>query len=277
MGELVWLALLACGPPRDVLQVKGSDTMVNLMVRLSEGYASDTSRPVIAVSGGGTGTGVAALVDGTTDFAAASREIKAREVATAESNGRSPTPTVIAYDGLAIYVNVDNPIAALSFEDLACIYGRDGGCERWSDLGVALSCQGSDEIVLVSRHNNSGTTEYFREMVLGKQGHFGATMSQSGTQQVVDVVGTVPCAIGFGGMGYQTPKTRLVCLSKGRGEACETPTRETVAAGRYPFSRPLFIYTDGEPTAARGDFLRWVLAPEGQKIVLDAGFVPVKM
>ena len=275
MVSLAWSLWLGCGPERPVLQVKGSDTLVNLMVRLSENYAADPRRPAVAVSGGGTGTGLAAITDGTTDFASASREIKPRESSTAAARGRRPIGTVIAHDGLSIYVNRDNPVAGLTVADLRCIYAKGGACRRWSDLGVTLDCRGSDEIVRIGRQNNSGTYEYFREIVLGNDGYFASTMDQSGTQQVVDVIGTVPCAIGYGGMGYATEQARFVCLARAPGEPCVEPTIEAVTRRAYPFSRPLYLYSDGEPTGDRRDFLAWVLGPAGQRLVLDAGFVPV--
>jgi phosphate transport system substrate-binding protein len=276
-------ALTACGgggggggPEPVVLQVKGSDTMVNLMQGMSEEYTVVKPEVTVAVTGGGSGTGVKSLIDGTTDIAMASREMKAEEIEAAEKNGVHPKETTIAFDGLAIYVNKENPITQIAFEDLKCIYATDGTCKNWKDVGVTIDCGGGDDTILkVGRQNNSGTYEYFREEVLGKDGKFTNTMDQSGTQQVVDVVGTSKCAIGYGGMGYHTEQARFVCLSKEKGGACAEPTIETVKAGSYPFGRPLHVYTNGEPQGATKEFIDWMLGEAGQKIVLDAGFVPV--
>jgi phosphate transport system substrate-binding protein len=266
------LALSACGEGPIVLQVKGSDTMVSLMQKLSEAYLTVNPRVVVAVTGGGTGTGVKSLLDGTTDMANASRAMKGEELELAEKKGIHPVENVLAFDGLAIYVHADNPIAALSFEDLKCIYSADGACKSWSDLGVPLDC---GEIQKVGRQNNSGTYEYFREEILGKDGKFTNTMDQSGTQQVVDVVATQKCAIGYGGMGYRNPSARFVCLSKTRGAPCSEPSIENVKSKAYDFSRPLFVYTNGAALGEVAAFLDWSKGPAGQKIVLEAGFVPL--
>jgi phosphate transport system substrate-binding protein len=259
-----------------VIQVKGSDTMVNLMQAASEAYTKVDPNTVVAVTGGGSGTGIKSLIDKTTDVAAASREMKPEEIEAARKNGVEPKETTVAYDGLAVYVNKENPVATLSFEDLKCIYGDGGTCNHWKDVGVTIDCgNGDDTILKVGRQNNSGTYEYFREEIIGKDGKFTNTMDQSGTQQVVDVVGTSKCAIGYGGMGYHTEQARFVCLSKEKGGQCSEPTIETVMAGAYPFGRPLHVYTNGEPQGATKAFIDWFLSDAGQKIVVDTGFVPL--
>ena len=273
---LIVTSLLACGGSTTILQDKGSDTMVNLMQRLSEEYTKVKPTVVVAVTGGGSGTGIKSLIDKTTDLANASRSMKAEEKEQAEKNGVHPTETIVAYDGLAIYVNKDNPVAQLSFEELKCIYDSGGTCKKWSDLGVTLDCGGTDEILKVGRQNNSGTYEYFREEILGKEGKMTNTMDQSGTQQVVDVVATSKCAIGYGGMGYHSDKTRFVCLAKDKGGSCSEPTVENVKGDRYDFSRPLYVYTNGAPQGEVAAFLDFVRSDAGQKIVLDSGFVPLK-
>jgi phosphate transport system substrate-binding protein len=275
---LVFVLAVACGKPSQVvLENKGSDTMVNLMQRMSEAYRAVKPEVVVAVTGGGSGTGIKSLIDGTADLANASRQMKDDEKAAAEANGVHPVETIVAYDGLAIYVNKDNPIASITFDDLKCIYGSDGACKKWSDIGVQIDCGGgNDEIIKVGRQNNSGTYEYFREEVLGKEGKFTSTMDQSGTQQVVDVVGTSKCAIGYGGMGYHTALARFACLSRTKDQPCTEPSVESVKAGQYTFSRPLYVYTNGEPTGAAADYLNWIKGPDGQALALEAGFVPLK-
>jgi phosphate transport system substrate-binding protein len=274
---IIGLALAGCGSGgQGLLQDKGSDTMVNLMQRMSEEYSKGHPTVVVAVTGGGSGTGIKSLVDGTTDLANASREMKPEELAQAEANGVHPHETIVAYDGLSIYVNAENPITRIGFDELKCVFSADGTCKRWADLGVTLDCGGNDEILKVGRQNNSGTYEYFREEVLGKEGKFTNTMDQSGTQQVVDVVATSRCAIGYGGMGYHSDKVKFVCLARDAGSACATPSVETVKSGSYSFSRALYVYTNGEPQGEAKAFLDWVLSPEGQKVALDSGFVPVK-
>lgn len=282
---LVALVLAGCGGgPGDasgggtvLLQNKGSDTMVNLMQKFSEEYTKVKPNVVLAVTGGGSGTGIKAIIDGTADIANSSRKMKEQEITAAKAQGRDPVETVVAFDGLAIYVSAENPVTTLSFEDLKCIYAADGACKAWKDVGVTLDCgDGTDNIIKVGRQNNSGTYEYFHEEIIGKEGKFTNTMDQSGTQQVADVVSTSKCAIGYGGMGYQTTgKARFVCLSKEKGGECAEPSIETVKAGKYPFSRPLQVYTNGAPAGEIAAFLDWVKSPAGQKIVVDSGFVPL--
>jgi len=272
------IGLAACGggTQQAILQDKGSDTMVNLMQRMSEEYSKVDPTVVIAVSGGGSGTGIKALIDGTTDIANASREMSADEITQAKAKGVDPTRDIVAYDGLSIYVNKDNPIQSIAFDQLKCIYGSEGTCNHWKDVGVTIDCGGGDDtIVKVSRQNNSGTYEYFLETIIGKGGKFTTTMDESGTQQVVDVVGTTKCAIGYGGMGYVTDTARFVCLAKTSADTCVVPSVDAVKAGTYPFSRPLNVYTNGAPTGAIKAYIDWIKSDAGQKIVLDGGFVPL--
>jgi phosphate transport system substrate-binding protein len=278
-GMLGWLACAGGGSggaePSGpvVVEAKGSDTMVNLVQRLSESYSATTPGVVVSVTGGGSGTGIKALIDGTTDMATSSREMKEKETTLAKEKGRNPVRTIVAQDGLSMYVHKDNPVERLSFTQLACIYGAEGTCKRWSDVGVTLDCGGTDEIVVLSRQNNSGTYEYFREVVLSNEGRFTTTLDQSGTQQVVDVVATSLCAVGYGGIGYAHAGARAVCLSKADGEPCVVPSVDTVKSGAYAFGRPLQVYTDGPPQGAVKQFLDWVTSPAGQAVVVEAGFV----
>ena len=276
VATLLLVLLASCGKSEIViLQDKGSDTMVNLMQLLSEGYLGVGTKVVVAVTGGGSGTGIKSLIDGTTDMANASRAISEKERKLAMERGVHPHETIIAYDGLAIYVHDDNPIARISFEELKCVYDAAGTCDHWSDLGVKLDCRGTDEIIKLGRQNNSGTYEYFKEVIIGKTGKMTNTLDQSGTQQVVDVIGGAECAIGYGGMGYTTDDVRFVCLSHDKGAPCAVPDVATVLGGQYPFSRPLYIYTNGAPQGDVKAFLDWATGPDGQKIALDAGFVPL--
>ena len=259
-----------------VLQAKGSDTMVNLSQRLSEEYAKINPKVIVAVTGGGSGTGIKSIIDKSTDMANSSRPMKGEEKEQAKANGVNVVETTIAFDGLSIYVNKDNPIANIDFEKLKAIYGSEGTAMKWKDVGVTLDCgNGDDAIVKVGRQNNSGTYEYFKEHVIGGGGKFTSTMDQSGTQQVVDVVATTKCAIGYGGMGYHTEGARSVCLAKLATDTCVDPTEANVLAGSYPFSRALYVYTDGEPVGAIKEFLDWSKSAAARPTIADAGFVPV--
>jgi phosphate transport system substrate-binding protein len=260
-----------------VLQVKGSDTMVNLAQRLSEEYSKVNPKVVVAVTGGGSGTGIKAIIDKTTDMANSSRPMKDEEKEqAAKANGTAPFETTLAFDGLSIYVHRDNPITSINFDQLKAIYSSEGTMLHWKELGVTMDCgNGDDMIVKVGRQNNSGTYEYFKEHVIGKEGKFTSTMDQSGTQQVVDVVGTTKCAIGYGGMGYHNEGTKHLCLAKSATDTCVEPSEANVLSGVYPFSRGLFVYTNGEPTGATKEFLDWSRSAAARPTVAAAGFVPV--
>ncbi len=287
MRGLLAVSLIACGGSGGsggaeeaarpvILQVKGSDTMVNLMQRLSEAFTGVEASVIVSVTGGGSGTGIKALIDGTTDLAASSREMKEAEIELAGKNNVTPVRHIVAFDGLSVYVHADNPISEITFEQLKCIYSVDGPCHKWSDLGIALDCGGSDNIIKLSRQNNSGTYEYFREVVLGSTGKFTNTLDQSGTQQVIDVVATSKCAIGYGGIGYYKDGARSACVKSDPAAPCVVPSVETVKSGAYALGRSLQVYTNGAPTGAQQKFLDWVLSPAGQAVVVDAGFVDLK-
>ena len=198
------LSLIACGPAQKpgaegdatapksggMLQNKGSDTMVNMAQALAEEYRKVKPEVAIAVSGGGSGTGIAALENGTVDIANASREIKAEENEKIKTKtGKEPVQHIVAYDGLAIYVHKDNPIQSITKEQLKQIYLDKGTITKWSQLGVKVPDGMGDDIILVSRQSNSGTYEYFREAVLGdKKANFRlGTRDMNGSKDVVEI------------------------------------------------------------------------------------------
>jgi phosphate transport system substrate-binding protein len=231
---------------------------------------------VVAVSGGGSGTGIAALINGTVDIANASRSIKDKEIEAAEKNGQHPVQHVVGYDALAVYLNPNNPIDILSLQQLAEIYGDGGTFTKWTDLGVEVpGCQGQ-EIVVVSRQNNSGTYAYFRETVLGENDYRLGTRDMHGSKDVVDLVEKTPCAIGYSGLAYATEHVKLACIATEPGGSCTSPSEETAVDGSYPIARPLFMYTNGEPTGDIGDYMNWIKSNEGQCIIMKKGYAPMK-
>jgi phosphate transport system substrate-binding protein len=258
--------------------VDGSDTMVNLSQAWAEAYTKIHPEVKIQVNGGGSGVGIASLIGGKVDMANASRKMEEKEIASfKEKNpGKEPKETVVAIDALAIYANPKNPIETISIEELAEIYGDGGKLDKWSQLGISNTACPGDEITRVSRQNNSGTYAYFREHVLGKKRDYkNGSIDQSGSKDVVALVAKTPCAIGYSGMGYKTDDVKWLKVSKKKGETGVSPSIETAVSGTYPISRPLFIYTPGEPSGAVKDFIDWCNGPEGQKIVKDVGFVPL--
>ena len=273
---LAAILLTACGggERRELIQNKGSDTLVNVAQAWAEAYQTIKPNVVVAVSGGGSGTGIASLINGTVDLANSSRAIKDKELKLAEDNGQHPVQHIVGYDALAVFLHADNPMDEMSIEQLLGIYGDGGEITRWTDLGVEVpGCQGQ-EIVVVSRQNNSGTYAYFREAVLGASDFRLGTRDMHGSKDVVDLVEKTPCAIGYSGLAYATDHVKLACIAAETGGPCTNPSVETASDGSYPIARPLFMYTNGEPTGIVGEYLNWIKSDEGQCIILNKGYAP---
>lgn len=265
------------GRARLVIQNIGSDTMVNLAQAWAEEYAAVEPAVSVEVSGGGTGTGVAALINGTADIANCSRQIEAGEIAKVKAaGGREPIQNVVGYDALAIFAHKDNPLDEITIERLAAIYGEKGQVRSWADLGVQVpGCQ-SGELILVSRQSNSGTYHYFREAILGKGVDFKlGTLDLHGSKDVVELVSRTPCAIGYSGMGYATPHVKMLRVARKPGDTAFAPSVENTQTDKYPIARPLYMYTRGEPKDAVKKYLRWIQSEAGQAIVRATGYVPI--
>ena len=202
-------------PARAVIRITGSDTMVNLVQAWAENYKEVRPTVSIQVAGGGSGVGIAGLVDGTLDIAAASREMKGDERQRASvRNGVEPKEFTVALDALAVYVHKDNPLNELSIEELAEIYGEHGWIVKWSQLGVRNLACASDQIIRVGRQNSSGTYAYFRDVVLGRTREYEmGSIDQSGSKDVVALISRTPCAIGYSGLAFVTPGVKALKLS----------------------------------------------------------------
>ena len=260
-----------------VIQNKGSDTLVNVAQAWAESYREVHSNVAVAVSGGGSGTGISAMINGTVDIANASREMRNREVQAARDNGIEPVEHTVGFDALAVYVHQDNPLDSFSIAQLADIYGEGGTLERWSQLGVEVPGCDSDEIIHISRQNNSGTYVYFQETALGDTGEYKlGSLDMHGSKDVVDLVKNTPCAIGYSGLAYATEHVKMPCISSDVGGDCVAPSVGTAIDGTYPVARPLFMYTAGEPEGAVKEYMDWILSDEGQSIILDKGYAPVQ-
>jgi len=272
--------LLGCArskqPEKTVIQNTGSDTMVNLAQAWAEEYAEVEPSVSVEVSGGGTGTGVAALINGTVDIANCSRRVEPQEIEQAKKNtGKEPREYTVGYDALAVYVYKGNPLEEITLGQLAEIYGEGGKTTKWSQLGVAMPA-GGDEIIRVSRQSNSGTYYYFREVILGKGRDFKlGSRDMHGSKDVVELVSKTPGAIGYSGMGYATPEVKTLRLARKAGDKSFAPTVENTLSHTYPIARPLFMYTLGEPGGAVKKYLDWIHSPAGQKIVTQSGYVPL--
>ena len=271
---LVLLSACGGGENRQVIQNKGSDTLVNVAQAWAEAYQTVDPATVVAVSGGGSGTGIAALINGTVDIANASRAMKDKEIKLAKDGGHDPVQHIVGYDALAVYLHPDNPLSDISIEQLAEIYGDGGGFTKWTDLGVEVPGCDGQTMVVVSRQNNSGTYAYFRQTILGKGDFRLGTRDMHGSKDVVDLVENTPCAIGYSGLAYANEHIKKACISQQTGGECTDPSVETASDGSYPIARPLFMYTDGEPTGYVGAYLNWIKSEVGQCIIFNKGYAP---
>ena len=265
------------GRARLVIQNIGSDTMVNLAQAWAEEYATVEPAVSVEVSGGGTGTGVAALINGTADIANCSRQMDAGEIAkVSAADGQKPKENIVGYDALAIFAHKDNPLEEITIEWLAAIYSEKGSVRSWADLGIQIPGCRSGEMILVSRQSNSGTYHYFREAILGKGVDFKlGTLDLHGSKDVVELVSRTPCAIGYSGMGYATPHVKMLRVARKPGETAFAPNVENTQTGAYPIARPLYMYTRGAPKDAVKKYLGWIQSDAGQAIVRATGYVPV--
>ena len=215
---LCWLWLPGCGSSNEGVRMEGSDTMVNVATAWAEKYHATHPETSVQVLRGGSGVGIASLIDGNCDMANASRRMEESEIERMKAKrGVEPKEHVVGFDALAVYVHKDNPLESISLEELAEIYGEGGKITKWSQLGVRSKALGTDEITRVSRQNSSGTYAYFREAVLGKGRDYKlGSIDQSGSKDVVALVANTPGAIGYSGMGYATPGVKMLRILDAR-------------------------------------------------------------
>lgn len=251
--------------------------MVNLAQAWAEAYAKVNPAVSVEVSGGGSGIGVAALLNGTADIVNSSRHLEEDEVAKAKAKyGADPREVKVAYDALAIYVHPSNPLNEISVEELSEIYREGGSINKWSDMGVTLPGK-HDVIVRVSRQNNSGTYHYFREAVVGKKADFKpGSRDLNGSKDVVALVEGTPSAIGYSGIGYRTDKVKVLKVSPKKGQPGVEPNVETTLNRTYPIARPMFFYTPPQAPAHVTEYITWVLGREGQAIISEKGYIPLE-
>ena len=257
--------------PVGFIQIKGSDTIVNAAQKVAEEFMKEYPHIFVAITGGGSGVGIASLINKTCDVATASREMKAKEIEMANKRDVYPKEFVVAYDGVAVIVNNDNPINKLTINDLHNIY--TGKVTNWKELG------GKDlPIVTLSREVSSGTHMYFKEEVvqLGKKGNTEefstGTLLLTSSQAIVEEVVNNESAIGYLGMGYISDRIKPLMISK--NDEFYPPDVENVLKKTYPLSRPLYFYTNGEPEGVTKLFMDFTLSPKGQLQFQETGFVP---
>lgn len=276
---LILLFLVGCGrsvdpnEPAGFIQIKGSDTMVNAVQKLSEEFMKDYPYVFVAVTGGGSGVGIASLINGSCQIAAASREMSPKEIDMARNRGVEPVEHLVAFDGVAVIVNKANPIDRLTIEQLHQVF--TGKVKNWGQLG------GKDmPIVTLSREVSSGTHMYFKEVVihLGRKDstdEFSAdTLLLSSSQAIVEEVAGNEAAIGYLGMGYSSGRTKALLIGRS-DQGFYAPTVDDVMARRYPLARGLYFYTNGQPSGVIRLFLDFTLSPRGQQQWVETGFVPL--
>jgi phosphate transport system substrate-binding protein len=255
---------------KNMIQIKGSDTLINLVQKLSEVYMEENPGKHIAVTGGGSGTGIAALINGKCDIADASRNMKPKEITRAIAYGKSPKRVVIALDGLSVIVNGNNPITRLTMGEIGKIFR--GEATNWSEFGGK-----NMPITLYGRQSNSGTFVLFRDMVL--KGDYSQRMKRmNGNSQIVEAIKYDETGIGYVGVGYVKDAAGINVLSVAafKGAPFASPLNtDDVKTGKYPIARPLNQYVDGTPTGAVRDFIAFELSAEGQRIVEEQGFFPI--
>lgn len=258
--------------PSGFIQIKGSDTIVNAVQKVSEEFMKDYPYVFVAVTGGGSGVGIASLVSKTCDVASASREMKPKEIELANKRGVFPKEFVVAYDGIAVIVNKNNPVGKLTIGDLHKIF--TGKATNWKEFG------GKDlRIVTLSREVSSGTHIYFKEEVI-KLGQKNSTEEFStqtllltSSQAIVEEAVTNEAAIGYLGMGYVSERIKALLVAK--DDKFYPPDIENVIKKTYPLSRPLYLYTNGQPKGATKLFIDFALGPKGQQQFKETGFVPL--
>lgn len=272
---------LSCSQPvpegelTGVIQIKGSDTMVNAAQKLAEDFMKINPYVFIAVTGGGSGVGIASIINQTCDVACASRRIKSKEIKIAEERGVYPREFIVAYDGVAVVVNVNNPVDKLTISQLRDVF--TGRIDNWKDLGWE-----DKKIVLLSREVSSGTHMYFKEQVVrmgdkkSKEEFSPDALLLASSQAIVEEVASNDACIGYFGMGYIDPeKTKPLSVARDGEKEYFSPTEENVLENRYPLSRPLYMYTNGEPEGVVRVFMDYTLSGEGQRAFKETGFIPL--
>ena len=254
------------------ITVKGSDTMVHLASNWAEAFMAKYPEYEISVTGGGSGTGIAALINGTTDVCISSRNIKSKEITLAKEKNQNPVEFPVARDGIAVILNSDNPVNELTIEQIGKIY--TGVYTNWNQVG------GPDAGIIVnSRESSSGTYVFFQEHVLNKKDYAASANLMPSTAAIVQSVSQDKQAIGYVGLGYVQGAgnaIKVLGVKTDTNSPAVLASEAAIVSGAYPISRDLYIYTNGVPQGLTKNFLDFTLTPEGQRIVSETGYVPVK-
>ncbi|MBF0098134.1 MAG: PstS family phosphate ABC transporter substrate-binding protein [Magnetococcales bacterium] len=262
-----------------IISNKGSSTLHHLAQAWASAYHQAHPEVTIDVRSCGSNTGISALINNSVDLANSSRPLRPKEIAEAKRNGVQPVQHLVAYDALTIHVHPANPLKWISTPFLAEIYGERGTVNSWGQLGVMVPGCLNSRMHLVGRQSSSGTHDYFMDAVLaGKQDfkHGLDSVDVADPEEVIDLVAKNPCSIGYVGLGHESVRTKVLDVSHGNGVEIVTASMENAASNRYPLSRPLFIYTNGQPRGEVEQYLNWILSTEGQCIVQKLGYAPIR-
>ena len=254
------------------ITVKGSDTMVHLASTWAEVFMRENSGIEVSVTGGGSGTGIAALLNGTTDICAASRKIKDKETKLASQKGIAPKEIVVARDGIAVIVNPANPVSELTVEQIGKIF--TGATQQWDKIGGQ-----AESIEILSRDSSSGTYVFFQKKVLNKKDYSQKAKLMPATSAIVQSVTANKNAIGYIGLGYAVAakgKIKVLAVKADDTSAAVIPSEQTVKSGEYEIARPLHLYTNGQATGVVKKFIDFCLSSQGQQIVKETGYVAVQ-
>ena len=263
--------------PTKLIRIKGSDTMFFVAQAWSEEYQLLVRDVAISVGGGGSGTGFHAMLTGSADLVNASRRIATSEVDRARKLGMEPIEHVVGLDALAVYLHKDNPLKSITFSQLAEIYGRKGKIRRWTDVGITVPGCKDQEIVRVGRQTSSGTYVFFRSAVFEGKGNYDlGILDMLSSRDVVQLVEKTPCAIGYSGLAYATPRVRMACVAADEEGPCVMPSISSASDKSYPIARPLFMYSTHEPSGLIKAYLDWIRSDQGQCIIKKNGYAPVR-
>ncbi len=262
------------------IHIKGSNAMIDVVQAWSKIYQVENPGVFFQIDGGGSGNGIAALINGHVDVAVTTRSLKPREARLIEQRfGALPKNFIIGQDALSIVVNKANPINGISMDQLAKLFGRHDSYTSWSDLGVTVPGCDGNVILRMSRKNNSGDYNYFRETILHDRGHFNSgLMTIRDAKKLLDRIAMAPCAIGFTSMATVTYEVKTICVARDdkKGTPCIPPTANFTHKGLYPLARPLYFYTLDQHTPLVQPFIDWVRGGRGQEILRKSGFIAIQ-
>ncbi|GAB0056551.1 Phosphate-binding protein PstS [Candidatus Magnetaquicoccaceae bacterium FCR-1] len=262
-----------------VIRIKGSDTLIKALKEWARIYPEKNPGMRVEVSGGGSGNGIAALINGHVEIASASRLLREREfnLLSRKRVGQIPIPHVVGRDAVSVIVHPDNPINGLALHQLTDIYSKVNRSLTWGDFGVKVPECPDQKIIPINRKNNSGTYVFFKQTIFEKREHFDSQiLSMDASESLVSMVGQMPCAIGYVGMAYVTNTVKTLCISREQeaNAPCVPPTTASTMDQAYPLARSLYLYTLGEPRPEVAKFLEWVRGPEGREILTRSGYIP---